>query len=305
MFDRKPPETIARIGSEDGEFQYRHARTDDPMTVTVPLHIHSCYEIWYSLTDRVQLRVDGHPYTAHKHDIFVFNCKEIHSVRPMDSEPYERIVCHFRPRFLLDFQSPRYDLLGFLRKSKLGVGNFVSGARGRTREFYRYLLAIEEYIRRPRPESELMIRTLFAQALVCLNKYFAAERRGGEISAEAPSLIESFHYDAKIVDIVTFIHEHLAESLSLDRLEREFGMSKHHLCRLFKRNTGYTVHEYVTNRRIMSAIRHLYDGATALDTAEAVGFNDYSSFYRAFQQVTGSAPNQFARAQRETGVTTR
>ena len=46
-------------------------------------------------------------------------------------------------------------------------------------------------------------------------------------------------------NVFNFIHAHLTEDLSLDRLEKEFYVSRHHLIRQFKLHTGQTVHQYI------------------------------------------------------------
>ncbi len=134
MVRGQPFRIIAHTGSEESELQYKHAKSR--ISEVAPLHVHSCYEIWYSLTDDVRVQVEGHTYVAHTHDVMVLNCKELHSITPDRSADYDRIVCHFRPRFLGDFHSPRYNLLGFLQKKRLGTGNLIRRSTGETAAFY-------------------------------------------------------------------------------------------------------------------------------------------------------------------------
>jgi len=282
---------IARIGSEEGAFQYRHARASVPKRT--PVHIHSCYEVYYSLTDRLEMQIEGNKYTLSKHDIVVLNCKEMHSSRTLSGDYCEHIIVHFRPRFLLDFQSPFYNMLGFLEKHRLGNGNVIPNVNDQNKAIYQHLLRIEDYVKNPCPESLLMIRTLFAQMLALLNN---CAKRGAPSEHGDGDAIENCHYDTRIVEIVSFIQNHLSEDLSLARLENEFGLSRHYLCRLFKRNTGYTVHEYVTNRRVIHAMRLLAEGKSAFESADAAGFNDYSNFYKAFRRVAGATPAEVSRS---------
>jgi len=274
-------------GSEEGEFEFKHARSD-PADLS-PDHLHTCYEIIYLLSGDIHYVIEGYRYPLSPNDVLVINCKELHRSERFSTAPYERIMVHFHPRFLRDFQSCEYNLFGFLQKSRLGVGNLISGQRQDTTEFYEYLKAIERYIAAPRPESTIMVRTLFVQALVCLNRYVENQLP----VTTRDTTIELCQYDEKIVEILGYIHRNLDADLSLSRLEDRFSVSKHYLCRLFKRNTGYTVHEYIRTKRVMHAAGLMREGATALEAAGASGFNDYSNFYKAFHQVFGTSPVRY------------
>ena len=47
-------------------------------------------------------------------------------------------------------------------------------------------------------------------------------------------------------NISQYIEEHLNEDLSLDRLAREFYVSKYHIAHIFKDSIGISVHQYIT-----------------------------------------------------------
>ena len=289
MIGSSPTCILAHTGSEDAEFQFKHARSED--AEVVPFHHHFAYELFYFLSGDVNYSVEHQTYRLQPYDLVILNTNELHAAQPISSKPYERIVIHFTPRYLRGFESLAYNILGFLRASRLGVGNYVSGAEGNTAEFYDIVQRIEEYVADPRPESSVMIRTLFVQTLVCVNRYFE-ERRGTSFRSSMDT--EDRQYDDKIARILGYLEDNLTGDLSLSFLEKEFGVSRHYMCRLFKRNTGYTIHEYITNKRIMHAVEMLNEGATALEACDTAGFGDYSNFYKAFQRVTGLTPHQFS-----------
>ena len=49
-------------------------------------------------------------------------------------------------------------------------------------------------------------------------------------------------------EVFLFIQAHLTEELTLERLEKEFFVSREHIAREFKRQTGQTVHRYIVSR---------------------------------------------------------
>lgn len=129
-----------------------------------------------------------------------------------------------------------------------------------------------------------MMKTFFIQMLITINKILSENNK---------PLVNSHKYDQKIVSILDFINKNLNEKITLDLLENEFYVNKYYLCHIFKTNTGFTVIEYITYKRIMRAMELLMSGSTALDAAHAVGFGDYSTFYKAFKKITGFSPKQY------------
>ena len=60
--------------------------------------------------------------------------------------------------------------------------------------------------------------------------------------------------------------------------------------RLFKAQTGETVHAYIRQKRLLYAARLIREGEPANRAASEAGFTDYSAFYRAFRQSFGVSP---------------
>lgn len=93
-------------------------------------------------------------------------------------------------------------------------------------------------------------------------------------------------------EIADFISKSLAENrfLTLDEIAKTFFVSKFYLCRAFKSYSGISVHAYINKKRIMMAKQYIDSGMSAKLASEAVGYQDYSAFYRAYVKVTGKSP---------------
>jgi AraC-like DNA-binding protein len=90
------------------------------------------------------------------------------------------------------------------------------------------------------------------------------------------------------------LHAHQACKLTLDHLAREAGMSKFHLIRSFRAQTGLTPWQYQTQLRIAHAKRALQAGEPPAAVAVATGFVDQSHFTRTFRSVVGTTPAVYA-----------
>ena len=95
----------------------------------------------------------------------------------------------------------------------------------------------------------------------------------------------------KIAAAVSYLTAHYTEDVSLDRLCDSVGISKFYLCRAFRRDTGLTPHAYLNLYRVLCAERLLRAGVGAMVCGERVGYRDYTTFFRSYKRVVGSAPS--------------
>ena len=100
------------------------------------------------------------------------------------------------------------------------------------------------------------------------------------------------HYDPKIAQVMSYINENLCGELSVDVLAERVFLSKYHFMRLFKAQTGVTVHTYVRQKRLVNAARLIREGTPAAKAAADSGFTDYSAFHRAFRESFGMSPGK-------------
>ena len=96
----------------------------------------------------------------------------------------------------------------------------------------------------------------------------------------------------RINDIINYINDHLSDDLSLDSIAKQFFLTKQYLCRVFKKNTGYTINKYITYRRIILVKGAYSSGMNLSEACYKAGFNDYSSFYRAYSRIANESPRK-------------
>ena len=105
--------------------------------------------------------------------------------------------------------------------------------------------------------------------------------------------------EARIGEIMRYIHRHSAERLSTAQIAREFGFSLSYFCRYFKTATGTTILEYINAVRLSHACRLLQQTDLPISTvAQEVGFTGVNYFVRQFRAGLGCAPLQFRKQNR-------
>ena len=133
---------------------------------------------------------------------------------------------------------------------------------------------------------EAMSRVLLVKLL---QRY--GQRRPEEI--ELSARFTSAHYHR----VLAVMRERLDQTITVEELAREAGMSASHFSRVFKETLGSSPMQYLLAYRIEQAIKMMGNPARPLgDVALACGFADQAHFSRSFKQVTGQTPRQFRAA---------
>jgi len=100
--------------------------------------------------------------------------------------------------------------------------------------------------------------------------------------------------------IIGEIAEHYREPLSVPSIARKLGVSRNHVMRVFRRYTGTSVLEYLTDQRVSCAQSLLATtDRKVLDLAYECGFGSSSRFYAAFVERVGVTPLRYRRSLHE------
>lgn len=95
-----------------------------------------------------------------------------------------------------------------------------------------------------------------------------------------------------MLDSIEHIENNLENELSIEDIAAIACMSKFHFQRMFSMLTGYTVSEYIRNRRITIAAQELVNtGSRVIDVAIKYGYDSPESFTKAFQRIHGINPS--------------
>ena len=83
------------------------------------------------------------------------------------------------------------------------------------------------------------------------------------------------------------------EKITLEDTAKHFYVSVSTITQLFRQKMGTSFYRCVTQRRLIAAKVRIGNGESLEDVGRAVGFTDYSSFYRAFKKEYGITPRQY------------
>ncbi len=109
----------------------------------------------------------------------------------------------------------------------------------------------------------------------------------------------AFDYDYRLQRLESFVREHFCDPISLARAAHEACLTRCYFSTYFRRHVGIGFHRWLTCLRIQRAARELIvSDVSVTDIAWAVGFQDMTTFARAFRRITGTTPTWFRRRYR-------
>lgn len=124
-----------------------------------------------------------------------------------------------------------------------------------------------------------------------MSTFFLSLLQGYEKTAQV-SQHSGLHWKSEYAEILRAIQEDYAH-ISLRELTGRFGYSERQIIRIIRESTGERFAQLQSRLRMENAARLLSQGATAEQAADAVGFCNLSSFYRAFTQYFGCTTKQY------------
>lgn len=107
-------------------------------------------------------------------------------------------------------------------------------------------------------------------------------------------------YSERQKEILNYIHSNYDKPIRQEEVAEMFNFSKTYFCRFFKRFTGKTFKEYLTDCRFAHAEQQLRDSEdTILEIALDSGFPDEQNFIKAFKKRYHETPGQYRKDYRQ------
>lgn len=267
---------------EDRSFAFAHLYKDEK---AMDMHIHDCYEIYYSICGGKQFLIDNCFYDIQEGDIFLINQFESHYLSQIDSQKHERIVMSINPEYLKELSTNATDLSRCFSFRDTDMPHRMHLS---TEEQNRFLYYIHKLSSADGFGEDIMDRAVFLELMVFLNRAFNARCKNAEESQAAST------HNAQVDAILSYINAHMQDALSLNELSSHFYLSSSYICRIFKAATGTTINKYITAKRITLSKSLLSQGYSVNEACEACGFNDYSNYLKAFTKAVGISPKKYA-----------
>lgn len=97
-----------------------------------------------------------------------------------------------------------------------------------------------------------------------------------------------------IISCIDYIYAHIKERITIEDLAEYTGLSASYLSRLFKKETGVSISDYVREKKIEKA-QHLlkFCDYSLVEIANYLSFSSQSHFIQLFKEFTGMTPKKY------------
>ncbi|GFI35936.1 AraC family transcriptional regulator [Lachnospiraceae bacterium 50-23] len=271
-------EQYEKKGYLNSEFKLFHLT--DQESHEIEYHYHDFDKITIFIKGTVNYMVEGKSYELKPYDIVLVKHNDIHRLSVDASTVYERIIVYISPGFMNAYKTDSYDLSFCFQRAVKEHSNVLRIPSLEKSSLFKAILRLEKSFLDDGYAAELYRQVLFLEFMIHLNR--AAAKNHLEF-------IDTDNCNAKIVQILQYINEHLDGNLAIDALARHFYISKYHMMRQFKQETGYTIGNYITQKRLLLAKELILSGVPGTQACFDCGYHDYSTFSRAYRGLFGES----------------
>ena len=240
-------------------------------------HHHDFHKIIVFISGKVTYHIEGKAYHLKPRDILLVSQGAIHKPEIDPSVPYERYIFWIRDDLSCQ------ELNTCFQKANDRSFNLVRADSALQERLKDLLPEIEQTLQNKHFGDTVLRNALFTQFMIYINRIFLR-------TSSSPDK-KTYSSDTQVEQLLKYINRNLSENLSIGQLANRFFFSKYHMMRKFKNETGYTIHNYITSKRLLMARSLISQGMPVMKAAQASGFHDYTTFVRAYKKQFGKAPS--------------
>lgn len=258
----------------------------DSVTPKVFPHKHDFYEIYYLLCDNVSYVIGNQEYHPQKGDFILVPPGLLHYPSEMHIAPeknYSRIVLWCNIDFFENFTKIDPSINHMWNAVTENNSYHIHPTAGSSARLYDRLLLLLNEQKHPEFASDAMTFALLTEIFVLINRTIHETKR---FEKHVPST-------NMFSNLISYIHTHLSEELTLTTLSQHFFVSKGYISRIFREYMGISAHQYIMSLRLEECRKSIQAGLPITTAIEMNGFHDYSSFYRAFKGAFLVSPREY------------
>ena len=257
--------------------KFRLFHLKDSRGTQVDYHYHEFCKLLLLRSGSGGYTVDGKRYSLEAGDVVLIDSGCIHRPEFEQGLLYERVIVYISPDFLREHSTE-----GCRLQEIFGGRHGHVLHPGQPEQIWALSDALERELSEERFGRELLCNGLLLRLLIEIARSIE--------DAQTHFVKPIVPADSRILDLLRYIDAHLTEDLRIDTLAEQFYISRFHMMRLFRQETGQSIHGYLQERRLLYARDLIRQGISATESCFLAGFGSYSSFTRAYAKHFGTTP---------------
>ncbi len=258
---------------------FRLFHLDERQKGEIAWHYHTFHKLLLILRGEGFYAIEGQRFPLEPGDVIFVGRGCIHRPELRPDADYERCILYISPEYLRRIGNGCDLETCFTRAQE--EASYVVRPRGQYGEIGRLLGELERNPEDAGFGAKLLGEAALIRLLVTLTRAVEESRLKG-----VPGSVS----DRTIPQMLHWIGQNLTEPITVDFLAERFSVSKYHMMRRFKAETGCTIHRYLLSKRLLLARELLEEGCSAKDACFRSGFQDYTTFSRAYKKEFSVSP---------------
>ena len=249
------------------------------------LHHHDYYEILYIEKGNVTYLLHEQTYNLKAGDLILIPPTSLHRLVSFNSTISSRFILLFSSKFINKFSTSNTRLLKAFDHAK--NSNY-------------YKISITENIRPAlekslKQASEIMLNNNYGMDLEYIARFIKIIIILNSISNEQDNTY--LPNNNLIIDKITeYIDLNIANKILIEDIANHLALSVSRVSHIFKQETGTSILKYINKKRMMLAKELIRQGDQFFNIANKCGFQDYTSFFRAFKKEYNLTPGEYLKA---------
>lgn len=277
-------DNAVKRGYLNEDFRLFHIK--DMKSMEFQYHSHDFHKIVMFVSGNVTYHIEEKAYNLQPGDILLVGNTEIHKPKIDPNKVYERFVLWVYPDFLERNNTKETNLFQCFQKAKENQQHLIRLDSTNVEVVRRLLDRMEKAASSDEYGKDVLTKALFLQLMVILNRLY--NKTGSDLEINC--------YNETITKVISFINNNIQNDLSIDSIASVFYMNRYALMHKFKQETGSTIYDYVIKKRLAMAKILIRKGMPISQIYQECGFNDYSSFERAFKKNIGISPREYSKS---------
>lgn len=261
----------------------------------MPVEFHSEYELFYALTGRGLYFISNRYYSFEAGDLLFVRRDELHKCQSFNGEPFVAFVILFDEKILnlVSSVGSGDSIPPVLMSQHPGFCHHARTLPESRRRITGYLERLRDEYSIEDQHSPEVISCLMRALLIEVARLFVVQDTGTSDVIELP---RGAKFRRAVMAAMGYINANYTEALTLGSIAAQVFVNPSYLSREFKKETGYSVNQFIMMRRISAARSLLRDSDRSVtEIASLCGYNNVTNFHWAFKKLMNMSPNTYRR----------
>ena len=241
------------------------------------LHHHDFYEILYIKKGNFTFKADDKIYSVKPGDMVLVTPSTLHVLEQVPNSECERVVINVTEKYIDKLSTSNTDLKKVFKYIEETKNYLISFQNETQKKVENYLDILCSTLFSDKYGEDLLFKIKFTQLMLLINSNFDSNE-DADISSENETVAKA----------IEFINKNIDNSFTIDDIADYANVSPSTISHTFKSQTGISIYKFVTKKRMILAKSLIKKNISFNQIYTMCGFNDYTSFFRAFKKEWSS-----------------